>query len=237
MRSRFLLLFLLAFSSTFLEAKDKEWRAFGQIRFGSASFLPQLGVQIPLSKYSSIAVSFAYGNAGHLSASNTWWQNPDGSFSPENDLSWLDEDSVGSSTGIFPGMRESLELDFSTLSMFVQYQLLMVGYIKSKNRWLCYLNAGFSWSEVKQSGNISILDVSGNQISRSDLSTRFHSFAPDIELILSYEHKSGFGLRTGARTTFGFPMNQDFKIVYGTSSGNLFSGHRFDFFGGISYRF
>lgn len=240
MRYHFLVLLFLFFTlSGDAQPKDNSHslRLYGQADFAHGSFYPQLGIQYQLSRNSFLHGAVSYGTTGEIHKKNTWWQNSDGSFSPEEDLTWYMDDSSASAPLFFNGMRENLDLSFQAFTFYAQYQVLLIGYIKDKNKYLSFISGGLSWSEVKQSGKVDYLDLSNTTLTSIDASARFHSFSPDIELTLLYEHKSGFGIRAGARMTFGFPLNDFFKLVYGTTNCNLYSGLNWNAFAGISFKF
>lgn len=229
----FLVYTVLAFSQN---SKKKETRIFAQAGFGQGNFYPALGTQIQLTRNTFIQAMAAYGTTGQVHLTNTYFQNADGSFSPEKDLGWFQEDS-SYSPPMFSGLREQLDLKFQALSVYAQYQVLLIGYVKNKNRFLSFVSGGVSCSEVWQTGSMNYLDLSGNVIGHNDGAARFHSFSPDLELTMLFEHKSGFGIRAGGQLSFGFPLDEDFHLVHGTSPGNLYSGMVFNAYTGLSFRF
>lgn len=215
------------------DKKDHRIYALGNYSLGGIH--PVLGFQYNLKKFSFIDFSVAYGDFGQRSLQTVYWQNSGGAILPEEELNYYDCDSLAVPTA-FSGMRQQLDLKYKTLAFSLHYQLLLIGYVKNKNRWLIFLSGGMSWLSVKQSGTNRYFDLSGGELTSSKSECRFSAFAAGLGLTLAYEHKSRLGIRMGLNTYYGFPLNEEYKIVKNTHPGNPFSAFRSELFLGVSYR-
>jgi hypothetical protein len=216
------------------QKKTTNNRLYGGVRLGNKALLPWLGYQHHIKKNSFFNVGFGFGNGGSVWEEVFYRQNADGSYSPSQELDWM-TDPFDSTSTTPPGTPDnlSLNLDFKVFTALAQYQMLLIGYVKKKHRLMCYFGIGPSFSFVNQSGYADYF-FAGNSV-RADYPVKFRSLSIDMEPVISYEYKQ-VGFRTGFRMRFGFPL-YDGKIVYGTSTGNLYSGFNTDVFVGFSYRF
>lgn len=215
------------------QKKTTNNRIYGGLRIGNKALLPWIGYQHHLKKNSFLVFGAGFGNAGSVNEEVFYRRNPDGSYSPTQELEWMTnpDDSISAPFGIPDNVQ--LALKFKAITASLQYQVLLIGYVKKKHRLMCYFGAGPSFSFVNQSGFADYFYSGTAQ--RIEYPVKFASLSIDMEPVLLYEYKQ-IGIRAGYRLKFGFPFYEG-KVVYGTSSGNLFSGFGTDLFLGIGYRF
>jgi hypothetical protein len=221
-------------------AVKHSFRLFANARFGQGGLYPELGGQYRVKGNHYIRLGLAYGKRAVINEELYYIQNGI-YFSPDHEVLYYHPSPPVTTYPKVAGMRETISLEYQTASVFLHYQLLLVGYVTKSHRVFLYAEPGGTANYVTQKLTQNYLYPDGSNPYSYSYDANFMAYTADLMLEGAYEHKSGLGLRIGIRGSYGFPKGETDadESIWGlenTENTNPFRGFWMEYFAGISLR-